>query len=186
MKDEKIKEEDLLHVFGIQTTNGANIHFHSGYGSGIGVYPLQAYLNHSCRCVYHFLIVCTYWKYLFRSNTETLEQPGDHIVHIFANTNIPAGSQLTTSYISNCQPTRVRRQLLYETWNFWCSCFVCSDKTEEGTYRSGLSCGSRCMGPVLPVDPLSNHTEWECTICGKIISSKQAETQTELAHEVSF
>ena len=48
-KDTRIKEDELRHVFGIQSTNGANIHFKDGFGAGVGVFPIQAYLNHSCR-----------------------------------------------------------------------------------------------------------------------------------------
>ena len=48
-QDERITECDLEHVVGIQSTNGASLHFTSGHGSGVGVYPVQAFLNHDCR-----------------------------------------------------------------------------------------------------------------------------------------
>ena len=74
---------------------------------------------------------------ILRSNTDTMEHPGDHSVHLYARCPIPAGTQLTTSYIQATQPTMLRRHQLFNTWNFWCCCPVCRDNTEEGTYRSG-------------------------------------------------
>ena len=109
-------------MFGIQSTNGANIHFKPGYGTGVGVFPIQAYLNHSCK-----------------SNTDTMEHPVDHSVHLYARTAIPAGTQLTTSYLQSSLPTRARRTQLFNTWNFWCSCPACQDSTEGGTFMSGGS-----------------------------------------------
>ena len=102
--DERIEEDDLRHAVGVQATNGANLHFPSSdYGHAVGVYPLQAFLNHSCR-----------------SNTETMEHPGTHEVKVYANRSISEGEQITTSYVNSSQPVILRREILYKTWNFWC------------------------------------------------------------------
>ena len=102
--DERIEETDLRHVVGVQATNGASLHFPSSdYGQGVGVYPLQAFLNHDCR-----------------SNTETMEHPDTHDIKVYASRNISKGEQVTTSYVNSSQPVILRRELLHNTWNFWC------------------------------------------------------------------
>ena len=47
-------ECELKQVVGIQSTNGASLHFYPGHGSGVGVYPVQAFLNHDCRFVIYW------------------------------------------------------------------------------------------------------------------------------------
>jgi len=162
--DDRIKEEDLKYVFGIQSTNGANIHFKPGYGTGVGVFPIQAYLNHSCK-----------------SNTDTMEHPVDHSVHLYARTAIPAGTQLTTSYLQSSLPTRARRTQLFNTWNFWCSCPACQDSTEGGTFMSGIACSAKCGGPVISNNPLFDDSSWSCTACGHEISAHQAQVSVQTA-----
>ena len=51
-QDPRIEEQDLKLVFGIQSTNGALLHFPPGYGRALGVFPIQAFLNHSCMLVF--------------------------------------------------------------------------------------------------------------------------------------
>ena len=50
-EDERITEADLRLAVAVQTTNGASLHFPPGLGLGlgVGVFPGQAFLNHSCR-----------------------------------------------------------------------------------------------------------------------------------------
>ena len=49
-QDNRITEDELILVIRVLATNGANLHFPSPeYGSAVGVYPFQAYLNHNCR-----------------------------------------------------------------------------------------------------------------------------------------
>ena len=67
-----------------------------------------------------------------------MEHPDDHSVQLLARHAIPAGTQLTTSYVQTTQPTKARRQQLYNTWNFWCCCDKCSDPTEGGANLTGI------------------------------------------------
>ena len=55
----RLSLEQLTTVLGWQTTNGANIHFPPGYGRGVGVFPIQAFLNHDCRYVIPLIVVLT-------------------------------------------------------------------------------------------------------------------------------
>ena len=50
LQDNRITEDEFILVVRVLATNGANLHFPSPeYGSAVGVYPFQAYLNHNCR-----------------------------------------------------------------------------------------------------------------------------------------
>ena len=97
-----------------------------------------------------------------RSNTESLEHPQTHEIQVYARlvkqdiinrikiylfrTDISSGIQLTTSYVSSSQPIMLRRQQLFQAWNFWCSCDLCSDRTEKGTFASAIACYKKCPG----------------------------------------
>lgn len=146
--DERLQESDLRHLVGIQSTNGASLHFPPGHGKGVGVYPIQAFLNHDCN-----------------SNTETLEHPLSHQVQVYAKRDIVAGDQVTTSYVQVTQPTWLRRTKLFSSWNFHCACSKCSDPTELGTFCSALACCARCPGMILPLNPLDNEGDWKCRNC---------------------
>ena len=49
VQDPRLEENELKRVFGIQSTNGANVHLPPGFGRGLGLYPIFAFINHSCR-----------------------------------------------------------------------------------------------------------------------------------------
>ena len=90
-----------------------------------------------------------------------MEHPGDHSVHLYARCPIPAGTQLTTSYIQATQPTMLRRHQLFDTWNFWCCCPACQDNTEEGTYRSGSIIFYRTLIPhFIPRPSMQPEVSW--------------------------
>ena len=74
-------------------------------------------------------------QFTTRSNTESLEHPETHHIEIYAREDIPAGTQLTTSYVSASLERNQRRQQLRDIWNFWCRCPTCCDNTEGGTFR---------------------------------------------------
>merc|ERR1719347_724179 len=104
-----------------------------------------------------------------------MEHPGDHSVYLLARCYIPAGSQLTTSYVQPGLPTITRRTRLFNTWNFWCCCPACQDRTEGGTYRSGIACNEKCCGPVISKNPLSPDSSWMCISCSHEISHQQSQ-----------
>ena len=157
-QDPRITLADLRQAFGIQSTNGALLHLPPGYGRGLAVYPIQAFLNHSCMC-----------------NTTSKDYPQDRLVEIKARFSISCGEEITTSYLRPTQDTQSRRQLLHHTWQFWCGCERCRDPTEGGSYLSALSCTSCASGPVLPLDPLDTETSWACRECGATITALEQE-----------
>jgi hypothetical protein len=163
--DPRIEEEELKRVFGVQCTNGANLHFLPGHGRGLGVYPVQAFLNHSCMC-----------------NTVTGEHPGEHRVELRARWDVAAGEELTTSYIPPTQSSFTRRHLLHHTWGFWCACTRCRDPTECGSYLGALACDrQRCGGRLLHWTPLDLEAAWQCDVCGAERSAIEAATALQIA-----
>ena len=58
-------------------------------------------------------------------------------MEINARFAIKKGEELTTSYIQPTQATIARRQFLFHTWHFWCSCLRCRDPTEGGANLAG-------------------------------------------------
>jgi len=162
--DQRIDEESLRFVFGIQSTNGALLHFPPGFGRGVGVFPIQAFLNHSCMC-----------------NTNTKDFPGEHKVEITARFAIQKGEELTTSYLQPTQATLARRPFLFNTWNFWCCCARCRDPTEGGANLAGLACTASCPGVVLPLAPLDSDSAWACSHCRQVKTDMQVQEVIEMA-----
>jgi len=157
VKDDRFDVCEMERVFGIQSTNGANVHLPPGFGRGLGVYPIFAFMNHSCRC-----------------NTESLESKTDHLLVVQAKFDIKAGEAITTSYLRPDQGTFARRQFLYNKWKFWCECHRCSDPSELGAFSAGILCNSNsCDGVLLPINPLEESSDWSCDLCQTISSWSQ-------------
>jgi len=148
-QDSRFIETEWRRVFGIQSTNGANLHLPATHGRAFGLYPVFALLNHSCMC-----------------NTETLESRSDHTVYLKARFHIKAGEEVTTCYLKPEQATFARRQFLFSKWNFWCTCHRCADPSELGAFCGAVICErSGCGGYLLPESPLVEESPWYCNIC---------------------
>jgi len=72
-----------------------------------------------------------------------------------------------------------RRKALFETTKIECSCKLCKDPTEFGSYMSAMRC-LKCkpkltdefkseeegnLGYLLPIDPLNENSRWKCNKC---------------------
>ncbi|KAF9406561.1 hypothetical protein HW555_013111, partial [Spodoptera exigua] len=113
-----------------------------------GLYPLSAFLNHSCvpntRNVFH----------------------SDYTMAVYATKDIEAGEEILTCYTGLLLCTPARRCQLYKTKHFWCKCKRCKDNTEIGTKLSALKCFDKeCVGILLPTSPLDPRAEWCCDNC---------------------
>jgi hypothetical protein len=115
----------------------------------MGLYPKYALLNHSCR-----------------HNTRVIKFPANDgfRIHVVARTRIAKGEPITTRYIPYTQGTVARRQALYDKWYFNCTCQLCSDPTEGGSYFSGVACEKCHNGYLLPVIN-SDQPTWQCHHC---------------------
>ena len=99
-----ISEEEILEAVYIMYTNSVNMDLGPGKGSLTGFYPLFANMNHDCQC-----------------NTKTVKHP-DNTLEVRAVRRIPEGQEITTQYVSPDKPTRLRQQILFKKWFFWCEC----------------------------------------------------------------
>lgn len=74
--------------------------------TGLGVFPTEAMLNHSCEpnC--------------------TIKFPNNHLAHIIATKDIKKGEEILHCYIENFQPVEDRQYDLYE-YGFTCECPKC-------------------------------------------------------------
>ena len=152
-------EEDIHKMIGIMTVNGLDVNLgeDSGAGELIGFYPIFSNLNHSCL-----------------ANSCPIKLP-DMSVEVRAQVAIPEGEEICFRYVTETQPTRLRRGLLQRKWFFSCDCVRCSDRTEAGTYLDGLLCTvTNCNGVILPVSPLDNDTDYSCDKCGTILAKSEA------------
>ncbi|KAI8428142.1 hypothetical protein MSG28_002394 [Choristoneura fumiferana] len=112
------------------------------------LYPLSAFLNHSCI-----------------PNTRN-QFNDEYFMAVYASRDIKAGEEIVSCYTGLLLCTPARRIQLYKTKSFWCKCERCSDSTEMGTRLSALRCFDKeCVGVLLPVTPLDPQCEWQCDNC---------------------
>ena len=97
-------EEEVLEAVYIMYTNSVNMDLGPGKGPLTGFYPLFANMNHDCQC-----------------NTKTVKLP-DNRLEVRAVRTIPEGQEITTQYVSPDKHTKLRQQMLYKKWFFWCEC----------------------------------------------------------------
>ena len=127
-----------------------------------------------------------YYGGISRCNTVSQDYPEEGLVQIRARFSIPAGEEITTSYLRPTQDTQARRQLLAHTWHFWCHCARCQDNTEGGTFLAAILCNSCGAGPVLPQQPLDPESVWACQRCQASISHEEQETLLQRSLQVSL
>ncbi|CAK1602878.1 unnamed protein product [Parnassius mnemosyne] len=113
-----------------------------------GLYPLAAFLNHSCV-----------------PNTRNIFKK-DKTMEVYASRDIEIGEEILSCYTSLLWCTPVRRYQLHISKNFWCKCSRCNDATEMGTKLSALKCFIKeCAGALLPQHPINPTTDWCCDTC---------------------
>ena len=113
-----------------------------------GLFPLSAFLNHSCV-----------------PNTRNVFN-SDYTMAVYATRDIEVGEEILTCYTGLLLCTPARRCQLNRTKHFWCKCERCKDTTEMGTKLSALKCFNKeCVGILLPVSPLDPRGEWCCDNC---------------------
>lgn len=118
------------------------------------LYPLSAFLNHSCI-----------------PNTRNVFNE-EYSMAVYASRDIKPGEEIVTCYTGLLLCTPARRIQMYKTKRFWCNCERCSDVTEMGTRLSALKCLDKdCIGVLMPVTPLDPQCEWQCDNCSAIQST---------------
>ena len=80
-----------------------------------------------------------------------------------AGRDIAEGEHISTMYSHAMWGTVARRDHLFSTKKFWCSCERCQDITESGSDLSTIFDDGH---PMLPTDPLNTDSDWVCEKTG--------------------
>ncbi|CAM9395772.1 unnamed protein product [Ectocarpus fasciculatus] len=147
--------EDLLHILPewvrfdveevVQLACRVNVNAHglrddsgSNLVIGVGMFPLTAMINHTCRPN------CTFAYFGGNLEVRTLEP-------------VAAGTELSVYYIDLLQSTAARRQELLTSKHFLCKCSRCENPSSMDDYLDGVccnDCGERgCLTPTPPPSP---------------------------------
>lgn len=98
-------------------------------------------------------------------------------ISVLAGRDIKEGEHLQIMYSNMLWGTQMRHEHLQITKHFQCKCKRCVDRTELGTYFSGMKCvgdvGKDCIGFQLPKDPMSLKTDWVCDTCPMIVNGEE-------------
>ncbi|XP_050438307.1 SET domain-containing protein SmydA-8-like [Adelges cooleyi] len=118
-----------------------------------GLYPVAAFMNHSC---------VPNTMHNFNGKLEMI---------VKASVPIRKGQEITSSYTHLIWSTPMRQHHLLISKQFICTCRRCRDPQEFGTELSALNCTViNCQGRILPVNPLDKTAVWLCKVCAKLIS----------------
>ncbi|XP_053670251.1 SET domain-containing protein SmydA-8-like [Anopheles nili] len=158
----RVCDRKTLHVIlGILEVNAMVIPLSNGREI-CGLYPTSCMLEHCCIPNAFYTFDCSKgMKLTFK-----------------AGRDIEKGEHLTTTYTHSLWGTQLRRDHLQTNKCFACKCKRCADPTELGTYLSALRCVAMenempCGGFQLPIDPLSNDSDWKCNRCPVQITQDQ-------------
>uniref|UniRef100_A0A182JPK7 MYND-type domain-containing protein n=1 Tax=Anopheles christyi TaxID=43041 RepID=A0A182JPK7_9DIPT len=157
----KLCDRKTLHMIGgIVEVNAMIIPLSNGREI-CGLYPMGCILEHNCMPNSFYTFDCTKgMKLTFK-----------------AGRNIQNGEHLSTTYTHSLWGTQLRREHLKTNKYFTCKCNRCSDPTEFGTFLSALRCmgveNEPCGGFQLPIDPLSETSDWKCNQCPVQITHDQ-------------
>ena len=137
-------EEEIIKIIGYYDINSLAVRSDQGSYAGRGLYPVASLMNHSCVC-----------------NTRNIIT--GRALQSRATTLIPAGSTVTTHYVSPLLDVTTRRARLKEKWFFDCRCERCQDTTgtDLGSFLSALRCQDCTQGFSLP----GSGTEFRCNHC---------------------
>lgn len=112
-----------------------------------GLFPLLALVNHSCRPNLR--------------NIWMTESPFTNTS--YACIDIKQGEEINNSYLKTTSCGIARRQMILDMWYFECRCERCRDPTELGSHANTILCTNCTSGLLLPKDPLTFQSDWECS-----------------------
>ncbi|XP_023348143.1 protein msta isoform X2 [Eurytemora carolleeae] len=162
---------EVKHVLGILSVNSFVVHDGAEDGMDlIGLYPWTSLMSHACI-----------------PNVKIITRD-DFSYVCEATVPIAAGSEIVTSYhhyYFHLFGTMYRRLDIKKTWSFDCICQRCQDKTESGTFVSGVNCDACKYSYLLPTQPLQYNSDWSCLDCnhtlpGQVISERLDKLELEI------
>ncbi|KAH3744711.1 histone-lysine N-methyltransferase ASHR1 [Pelomyxa schiedti] len=146
-EDLRVPASELVQILAKLETNAFNISNDDFQPIGVGLYPLAAIINHSCKpnCVT-----------VFEGDT----------VFVRAIEPITAGTELTVTYIELGATVQQRREELMNNFAFLCKCDQCIEDLNPGSRTVELS-GYRCTNPGCngAIPETSEKSEAACLSC---------------------
>ncbi|PNS21469.1 N-lysine methyltransferase SMYD2-B [Sphaceloma murrayae] len=134
----------VLSAWLIYETNRFTVRSPSGARDRMGIFPLAARLNHSCR------------PNVFHRHNHLIDR-----LTIHALRDIEQGEELCTSYIDIVHPTKERRRILRH-WGFKCMCHLCrSAEAGSELRRKRLEDMTRRMRKEETRRAMMEWTEWD-------------------------
>uniref|UniRef100_A0A182W8A1 MYND-type domain-containing protein n=1 Tax=Anopheles minimus TaxID=112268 RepID=A0A182W8A1_9DIPT len=171
----KVCDRKTLHMIsGILEVNAMVIPLSNGREI-CGLYPLGCMLEHNCMPNSFYTFDCSKgMKLTFK-----------------AGRDIQKGEHLTTTYTHSLWGTQLRREHLKTNKYFVCKCERCTDPTELGTFLSSLRCmgveSEPCGGFQLPINPLSDTSDWKCNQCPVQVTHDQVNfIMSKIGEEVDY
>lgn len=130
------------------------------------LFPLFALLNHDC-------VPNSYY---------TFEEKTNNMI-VRASIDIPAGTEITTTYTKLFTGQIARHLYLKIKKTFTCKCSRCSDPTEKGAFISALYCrDTNCEGLAVPETTGLPHPNWNCLVCKQKSTHNQMAKSQDLAN----
>ncbi|GJJ07795.1 hypothetical protein Clacol_002000 [Clathrus columnatus] len=154
---------DIVDLISRFTTNAFTLTSPLLLPLGTCLSPVTSFLNHSCQPN----AVVVFPK--AHSRKTTLSEP---ILNVVALRDIPPNEEVLISYVDTTFSTPQRQQILKETYNFTCTCPLCSKSTTDLDQHEVVfcpkDCGGRCNAPFLS----SQHVNltWRCSSCNTAYS----------------
>jgi len=107
----------------------------------------------------------------------------DNSINVYTTRKLNKGDVISATYTNTLWPTSQRREHLYMSKFFWCSCARCRDPTELGSMLSAVRC-SRCKGfnddvqsndaqYLTSTNPLDTEATWRCSKCTNVQKATQ-------------
>lgn len=151
----------VQHLCGIFDTNAFVVSRGNTGGTGRGLYPLGAIMNHSCI-----------------PNTQHWHDQDD-LMTVRAVVDIPEGTEVTNTYAPTLWGTRARAAHLAGSKLFTCTCQRCNDPTELGSYISSVACRQCPEGLLVP--PSRAGEGWKCHKCDAVMNAAAVDTMVRAA-----
>lgn len=123
------------------------------------IFPFTSCILHSCDANTRFI--------------DTMSEIGEPVLRLITIRDVKKDEPLTQRLVELVKPSYNRKGFLVDNYYFHCTCSLCMDPTERGTFFSAVTCQTclkagnlkRNKGYILPVDLMDQCSVWKCNQC---------------------
>ncbi|KAF5362827.1 hypothetical protein D9757_012175 [Collybiopsis confluens] len=152
---------DLVDLISRFVTNTFSVTDPALTALGAAVSPVIALINHSCEPNAAVIFP--------RATADSKSQ--EPSMQVIAIRDIYPQEEILTSYIDTTLPTDLRQAALQETYNFTCTCSLCTSSADPDP-RQAMNCPKNCGG-LCPL-PLDEDSLIRCIKCNALVKSVDA------------